>query len=72
MDARLLAGDADLFADFERQYDAACEQAGAASFILGKQAERTERHRRFGESAFLVEPNIKEGRGGQRDLQTLY
>jgi [protein-PII] uridylyltransferase len=72
MDARLLAGDAELFADFEHQYDAACDQAGAASFILGKQAERAERHRRFGESAFLVEPNIKEGRGGQRDLQTLY
>jgi [protein-PII] uridylyltransferase len=72
MDTRLLAGDASLFAEFETQFDAACEQMGAAAFIAGKQAERAERHRRFGESAFLVEPNIKEGRGGQRDLQTLY
>ncbi len=45
---------------------------GAAGFIAGKQAERATRHRRFGESAFLVEPNIKEGRGGLRDLQTVY
>jgi len=72
MDARLLAGDASLFENFQIQFDAACEESGAAAFIAGKQAERAERHRRFGESAFLVEPNIKEGRGGQRDLQTLY
>jgi [protein-PII] uridylyltransferase len=72
MDGRLLAGNVTLFEDFIAQFDAACEQAGAAAFIAGKQAERAERHRRFGESAFLVEPNIKEGRGGQRDLQTLY
>ena len=30
------------------------------------------RHRRYGDSPFVVEPNIKEGRGGLRDLQTLY
>jgi [protein-PII] uridylyltransferase len=72
MDARLLAGDADLFASFQAAYDAARQQSGPGAFITAKQAERQERHRRFGESAFLVEPNIKEGRGGLRDLQTLY
>ena len=30
------------------------------------------RHRRYGDSPFVVEPNVKEGRGGLRDLQTLY
>ena len=72
LDARLLAGDAALFDAFHTSFDAAQLQAGAATFITAKQAERGERHRRFGESAFLVEPNIKEGRGGLRDLQTLY
>jgi [protein-PII] uridylyltransferase len=72
LDARLLTGDADLFAHFLVEYRAANERAGAASFVAGKQAERQARHRRFGESAFLVEPNIKEGRGGLRDLQTQY
>jgi [protein-PII] uridylyltransferase len=72
LDARLLAGDAALFDEFHSRFEAASIEAGAAAFIMGKQTERAERHRRFGESAFLVEPNIKEGRGGLRDLQTLY
>jgi [protein-PII] uridylyltransferase len=72
LDARLLTGDAALFQKFLAESAAANERAGAASFVAGKQAERHARHRRFGESAFLVEPNIKEGRGGLRDLQTQY
>ena len=72
MDARLIAGDAALFEEFLGRFDEARRLAGPSAFIAAKQAERTERHRRFGESAFLVEPNIKEGRGGLRDLQTLY
>jgi [protein-PII] uridylyltransferase len=72
LDARLLTGDAALFQSFLAENTAANERAGAASFVAGKQAERHARHRRFGESAFLVEPNIKEGRGGLRDLQTQY
>ena len=72
LDARMLTGDAATFARFIAEYAAANERAGAASFVAGKQAERQARHRRFGESAFLVEPNIKEGRGGLRDLQTQY
>ena len=38
--------------------------------LAAKQAERDARHRRYGDSPFVVEPNIKEGRGGLRDLQT--
>jgi [protein-PII] uridylyltransferase len=72
LDARLIAGDDDLFALFHNRFFAACAESGAAGFISAKQAERTARHHRFGESPFLVEPNIKEGRGGLRDLQTLH
>ena len=71
IDARQLAGDRSLFTDFAAQFTAAC--AGRiGDFIHAKQVERDLRHRRYGESPFLVEPNIKEGRGGLRDLQTLY
>ena len=72
LDARRIAGDGALFEEFFGRFDAARRETGAGGFIAAKQTERTERHRRFGESAFLVEPNIKEGRGGLRDLQTLY
>ena len=71
IDARRLAGDQRLFSEFNVRFAAACA-VRTADFIAAKQVERDLRHRRFGESPFLVEPNIKEGRGGLRDLQTLY
>ena len=72
LDTRPIAGDDGLFKDFADRFRAACVEAGPAHFIAAKQAERAARHRRYGESPFVVEPNIKEGRGGLRDLQTLY
>ncbi len=72
LDSRHIAGDAKLFADFHARFRAACKEAGVAEYIAAKQAERDVRHRRYGDSPFVVEPNVKEGRGGLRDLQTLY
>ena len=72
LDARHIAGDAPLFAEFHTRFRAARKVAGAADYIAAKQAERDIRHRRYGDSPFVVEPNVKEGRGGLRDLQTLY
>ncbi|MCC6718403.1 MAG: [protein-PII] uridylyltransferase, partial [Acetobacteraceae bacterium] len=72
LDARHVAGDATVFAEFQAAFRAACVEAGVARFIAAKQAERDARHRRYGDSPFVVEPNVKEGRGGLRDLQTLY
>jgi [protein-PII] uridylyltransferase len=72
IDARILSGDQGLFDAFHEAFLAFCKADGAGPFIAAKQAERDVRHRRYGESPFLVEPNIKEGHGGLRDLQTLY
>ncbi len=72
LDARHIAGDANLFGQFHARFRAACKDAGVAEYIAAKQAERATRHRRYGDSPFVVEPNVKEGRGGLRDLQTLY
>ena len=72
LDARPVAGDNVLFAEFARAFRDACGAVGAGAYIAAKRAERSTRHRRYGDSPFVVEPNIKEGRGGLRDLQTLY
>ena len=72
LDARHVTGDKPLFADFHRRFRAACKEAGVAEYVAAKQGERDVRHRRYGDSPFMVEPNVKEGRGGLRDIQTLY
>lgn len=43
-----------------------------SEFIEAKLAERTERHLKQGGQRYMLEPNVKEGKGGLRDLQTLY
>jgi [protein-PII] uridylyltransferase len=72
LDARHVTGDKELFAEFHRRFRAACKEAGVAEYVAAKQGERAVRHRRYGDSPFMVEPNVKEGRGGLRDIQTLY
>jgi len=72
LDARYITGDKPLFAEFHRRFRAGCKEAGVAEYIAAKQGERAVRHRRYGDSPFMVEPNVKEGRGGLRDIQTLY
>ncbi|GBQ15812.1 [protein-PII] uridylyltransferase [Swaminathania salitolerans] len=69
LDARRIAGSEPLFARFGAHFSAGAENA--LSFIHDKIDEREQRHRRFGDNPYMVEPNIKEGRGGLRDLQTL-
>jgi [protein-PII] uridylyltransferase len=71
LDARCLVGDTTLFAEFRQRFRDLCGELGAADFIRTKQAERAARHRRYGDSPFLVEPNVKEGRGALRDLHFL-
>ncbi len=43
-----------------------------ADFVEAKLAERTDRHTKIGNQRYMLEPNVKEGKGGLRDLQTLY
>ncbi|WP_425331305.1 [protein-PII] uridylyltransferase [Paracoccus ravus] len=47
-------------------------ESSIPEFIEAKLAERAERHRRQGGQRYVLEPNVKEGKGGLRDLQTLY
>jgi [protein-PII] uridylyltransferase len=72
IDARYLAGERPVFERFDADFAAFRQHSGLAAFLAAKRAERAARHARYGDSPFLVEPHVKEGRGGLRDLQTLY
>jgi [protein-PII] uridylyltransferase len=72
LEARFLLGDRALFDDMAARFDKQVTQGSAAEFVAAKLAEREERHRRSGQSRYLVEPNVKDGKGGLRDLHTLF
>ena len=54
------------------RFDKSVVQGTGPEFVAAKLAEREERHRRAGQSRYLVEPNVKDGKGGLRDLHTLF
>jgi [protein-PII] uridylyltransferase len=54
------------------RFDRQVVQGTAAEFVAAKLTEREQRHRRSGQSRYLVEPNVKDGKGGLRDLHTLF
>ena len=70
LDARLLVGDPELAAELSRR---ATDQwrATAARWLGALRESVAERHERAGEVAFLLEPDLKEGRGGLRDVHAL-
>ena len=72
LEARFLAGDRALFDEFNRRYDSEIVAGTAASFVEAKLAERENRVNRTGASRYMVEPNVKDGKGGLRDLNTLF
>ncbi|MEL0011878.1 MAG: [protein-PII] uridylyltransferase [Alphaproteobacteria bacterium] len=72
LEARYLWGDQDLFLELRRAFNDKVKAGTAMEFVAGKLAERDERHEKMGDSRYYVEPNIKDGKGGLRDLQTLY
>jgi len=73
LEARRLTGDEALAKDLDKRFhDEVIKPAGsAAAFVAAKLKERDERHARAGMSRYMVEPNVKEGKGGLRDLHTL-
>ena len=72
LEARYLWGDAKLAETLKNRFDKEIAGQGGLDFVEAKLAERDQRHKKSGESRYLVEPNIKEGKGGIRDLNTLF
>lgn len=73
LDARLICGNAGQMEMFRTRYWAeVATDANVLRFVAAKLEERDARHKRCGDSRYVLEPNIKDGKGGLRDLQTLH
>lgn len=70
LDTRLIAGDADLFDSLVEAMDRDVLKKNPNRFYKEQTAASRERHRKHGDAVFLVEPQIKEGEGGLRDIHT--
>jgi [protein-PII] uridylyltransferase len=72
LEMRYLWGDEPLFDQVCARFWSEVAAGNAQAFVAGKLAERNARHERMGDSRYVVEPNVKEGKGGLRDLHTLF
>ncbi|MEZ5788099.1 MAG: [protein-PII] uridylyltransferase [Xanthobacteraceae bacterium] len=72
LEARFLLGEQSLFDELVQRFDNDIARTTGPEFVAAKLAEREERLRRVGQSRYLVEPNVKDGKGGLRDLHTLF
>ncbi len=72
LDVRHLAGNEDLSDTLYRQFRKTITRGKGRAYISAKLEERDNRHAQDGNSRYVIEPNIKEGKGGLRDLHVLY
>lgn len=72
LEARFICGDERLFDQLVTDFRREIVSKGAKDFIADKLGERDLRHLKVGESRYIVEPDVKDGKGGLRDLNTLF
>jgi [protein-PII] uridylyltransferase len=72
LEARYICGNRSLSEEMTQRFRKSVVQKSAKQFVTDKLAERDLRHSRYGESRYAVEPDIKDGKGGLRDLHTLF
>ena len=72
LESRWLWGNPDLFGEFRSRFGTEIVAPTGPEFVEAKLAERDQRHDRMGDTRYVLEPNVKEGKGGLRDLQTLF
>ena len=70
IDARFLCGEEKLYVDLEKILVSEVLNRNQDQFFKSKLEESRERHQKYGDSIYLLEPQLKEGEGGMRDLHT--
>ena len=72
LDARWIWGDQELAQELISRFKKEIKRGSAPEFVQAKLTERDDRHAKLGDSRYRLEPNVKEDKGGLRDLHTLY
>lgn len=72
LETRYICGDEDLLKDLNTRLRNELFNNSIPEFVAAKMKERDNRHRKMGESRYMVEPNIKDGKGGLRDMHTMF
>ncbi len=72
LESRFIWGDRDVYRNIRERFWAEVVGNTTANFISEKMEERDKRHQQMGDSRYVVEPNVKEGKGGLRDLHALF
>ncbi|MDH4321777.1 MAG: [protein-PII] uridylyltransferase, partial [Desulfobulbaceae bacterium] len=71
LDARLLCGEERLFVELEERYRRGFVEGQRRAFLKNMTTSRRQRQQRFGMHSYLLEPHIKESRGGLRDIHAM-
>ncbi|MBZ4642983.1 MAG: glnD [Deferribacteraceae bacterium] len=72
LDNRYLAGEKGIYDEFLKIVDEKVISRGKEKFLLQKVSELRNRSKKYRDSIYKIEPNIKEGKGGIRDINTIY
>ncbi|MEM8827238.1 MAG: [protein-PII] uridylyltransferase, partial [Pseudomonadota bacterium] len=72
LEARYVWGEQSLFRELRHRFRREVASSTGSAFVEAKLRERDERHQRMGDSRYVLEPNVKDGKGGLRDLHTLF
>ncbi len=71
LDARLIHGSTELYDELLTAYHRRFVEGQREDFVEKMKRHRQSRRERFGSHSYLLEPHIKEGRGGMRDIQAM-
>ncbi len=71
LDSRFVIGDESLYHDYEKAFWSQCIEGRESDYLDVRRRDFLDRHKKYGKTVYLQEPNVKEGCGGLRDYQNI-